>query len=352
MIEMNNEQSISKRAWKLAGKRYQTLSGPLSLFAVIIVLCFIAAYFAPLILLLLVPFVIIPSFFALSASNSLFAEQQGAQGLSFFSMIRNYFSPFARGGYRVIIGFLFSLLMYLGCSFVMSLVLNNTLLLTDPAYIEFRNSLASIENIDTLYEVIDSFIATNKTFNDIVVMTAVGSTLAGSWYFMHHMSVNQLKYYNNMLTKTPLPIADLNLIHKQTIKKVRRPLFKDYYRSLWFFLILIPLCYFGGVMFGKFVLTDATADQCIIIGLFTIFMICLLLIPYYFNCLELIFLKYRDNYLETFISLSLKSIEEIRKTQTIDPEREKQVLEFIEKQKQYLQSKPEENKEENDKKDK
>lgn len=336
---MSKQFSIRKEALKLTAKKFANMSVPLSIFAVLFILSLIAAYFVPLTLIITVPFLVIPSFFGLTGCSAFLSKKEGKEGTTFVFMFRSYFSGLFRGGYKVIIGLIFTIIIYIGISLLLSIILSNTVLVNDPGFIELRNAIQTITDVATLNKIVGEYLSNNELFNNVVLIISAGGLFVGVWYFIHHVCTNNIKYYNNLISATPLPIPDLNIIHKFTVRKVRGSFYKDYYGSLWLFLLLLPIGMVGGTLLGKLVIPNTSPIQCAIIGLFGIFVLTLFFIPYYLNVAEIIYLKYSRNYIETFVNLSLQSIEQLKKTQQIDPEKEKAVMEFLEKQKESIKDK-------------
>lgn len=330
---MKQEKSIKKLAFSDLKSKYTNLLLPLSIFAVIFILSLMLAFVSPITLILTVPFLIIPGFFSLTAITVSPANTTKTGSL-YFLLYRNYFSPFFKSGYRVIIGFLKALLVYAIISSIASTVFEYTILIHDPAYTDLINQMENLESIDSIIPTILNLVETNGSFKLFMFLTTTIAFFGGFYMFVHHLSINSMKMYLNLSSPTPMPSSDLNLINKMTMKKIRKGFYKEYVKALWFFPIILLIGYAGGVVLGYFLIPNLDALQCSLLGVFFDFILVLFLLPYFFNVLRFIFERYRTNYIDTFIDLSMKSIEELKKTTTISEEKEKQIKEFLDKTKE------------------
>lgn len=328
------QNSILKSGFKEAGKRFVIVSLPLSFFALLSIVSFILGFMAPITFLITVPFIVIPSFFSVAAINTIAPNKNTNEGLGFFIMFRAYFTQLFRGGYKVILGFLKSLGVFIVSSAILSAILTSTVLSKDPSYIEFMNQINTMTDANQIAESLTNFINTNVTFNNLMIVINGVSTLLASYMFMHHFAVNSFKYNYNFLSKLPLPMPDLNLIHKNFLRKYRRSFYKDYYKANWPLTIILLLGYAAGFLISYFFINNIDMVQMAVIGLFGSFIFLLLFTPYFLNASLITFSKYREKYVETLIDLTKQSIEEMKKTQTITEEKEKEVLKIIESQRE------------------
>lgn len=329
-----DKTSIVKAGFKEAKSRFVILSLPLSFFALITVGLLALSFYAPLTLILTIPFIIIPCFFSISAINSIAPNKNTREGIGFFIMFRAYFTQLFRGGYRVIIGLLKTLLVFIVSSAVLSAILSATVLSKDAGYIAFMEQVKSITDTNELTNALNNFINTNKTFNFILMITNSVSFFFATYMFLHHFAVNSIKYNYNFVSKMPLPMQDLNLIFKLVLKNNRRDFYKQYYKSFWFLGLIYMLGFAGGVVISYFFIPGVDMVQMCIIGLFLAFVFLLLFIPYFLNTSQLIFNNYRSSFVDTLIDLSKQSLEQMKKMQAISDDKEKEVLQIIEAQKE------------------
>lgn len=328
-----SKNSIVRMAFAESKKRYLIDSLPLMFFALIAIAFLMLGFFFPPTLFISIPFFIIPAFFGISAVNSIAYNINTREGLGFFIMFKAYFSQTFRGGYKVLFGFLKGLIVFVACSSILSIILTNTLLLNDPEYIQLINSMQSTDDIDALLDAFNVFTQTNTTFLKIVYIDSIVSFLFGSYAFLHHFSANAIKYNYNFCASMPLPMHDLNLIHKLVVKENKKQYWKDYFSCFWFLGIIYIIGYAAGTLVSYFFIPGIDMLQAIVLGLFCSLILLILFIPYYLCASQLLFNKYRSKYVDTLIEMSKKSLEELKKTNKITEEKEKEVMQIIESQK-------------------
>lgn len=249
-------------------------------------------------------------------------------------MFRAYFSEFFKGGYRVVISFLKALLAFIVASLVLSIILANTILYKDAGFIAFQQSIEPITDANQLLEMTNNFIATNKAFNLVLFIVNSCGFLVGFYVFMHEFAVNSIKYNYNFVARMPLPTQDLNVITKTVLKQNRSKFYKIYYKMFWFLGLLLIGGYAAGTLLSYFFIPSLDVSQVSIVGMFGSFILLLFFIPYFLCASEVLFADYRSKFVEVLIDLSKQSLEELKKTKTISEEKEKEVLKFIESQKE------------------
>lgn len=329
----NSKNSITKTAFKMARERLVILSLPLAFFAILTFGVLMLSFFFPILLFVGVPFIVIPSFFAVAAINTISSNENVHEGIGFFIMFRAYFSQIFRGGYKVIFGFLKALLTYVVSSSILIAIFSATILNKDPEYIAFIEQINAITDPNQISQLLLNFVDTNQTFNTILFISdTVGSFLA-FYIFMHHFSINSFKYNYNFTSKMPLPMQDLNLIFKDVLKRTRKDFYKEYYKSTWFLGLILIIGFAVGVLIPYFFINNIDVVQINTIGLGLSFTLLLFFVPYFVNVSNLIFAKYRPMYFETLIDLSKKSLEELKKNNAISEDKEKEILSVIESQK-------------------
>ena len=338
------KNSLVKQGFKEAKNRFVIVSLPLSFFALLTILAFIVGFIAPITFILTIPFIIIPSFFAVSAINTIAPNQNTHEGVGFFVMFRAYFTQLFRGGYKVIIGLLKALAVFIVSSAILSAILSTTVLNKDPSYIEFMNQINAMTDANEIAAALANFLDTNKTFNNLLVIINGCSTFLALYMFMHHFAINSIKYNYNFVAKLPLPMQDLNLIHKTVIKQNRASFYKDYHKATWFLGLILILGYAAGFLIPYFFINNIDMVQISVIGLFGSFIFLLFFAPYFLSISQIIFTKYRESYVETLIDLTKKSLEELAKTKSITSEKEQEILKIMESQREDNKDNNNENK--------
>lgn len=327
-----NKTSIVKEGFKEAHKRFVIVSLPLSFFALLTILMLILGYFVPLSLILTLPFVIIPSFFAVAAINTFATNKNTHEGIGFFVMFRSYFSQIFRGGYKVILGLLKAFLVFLVSSVLFSVIFATTILAKDPGFIAFTEEIKNITDATALSTAIDDFINNNNIISEISILVNCLSTFFALYMFMHHFGVNSVKYNYNFVAKMPLPMQDLNIISKKVHKENRKGFYKDYYKAFWFLGVILTVGYFSASLLAYFLIKNANMVQISFIGLFGAFILLLFFVPYFLNASIIIISSYRKKYFHTLIELSKKSLQEMKRAKEITDDKEKEVIQLLESQ--------------------
>lgn len=327
------KNSLEKAAFLEARKKFTIVSLPLSFFALFTIGVLVLGFYFPFSLILTIPFIVIPAFFAVSAINIVAPNKNTHEGLGFFVMFRAYFTHIFRGGYKVVIGFLKSLLTFILSAVILSAILSSTILYKDPQYIELMNKINTMADTNAITEALNNFMNTNVTFNNLMIIIYIVSIFLALFMFIHHFAVNSIKYNYNFLSSLPLPMQDLNLIFTTVLRQNRRKFYKMYYKAFWFLGIALAMGYAGGALIAYFFINNIDMVQMSVIGIFGAFIVLLFFIPYFLNASQFIFMEFRPQYVDTLIDLSKKSLEEIKKVQGISEEKEKEVLSILESQK-------------------
>mgnify|MGYP003317014025 CR=1 FL=1 len=318
---------------KIASERTRkTFPRKMTLLAILMMVCIASlalALFLPETLILTVPFLVAPSVFAFMAVNTVLDMPIPNDEIGFFMMFKLYFSRFFFGCFKMLKAFLIALLWVFVITFVASMVfflLNQDLLNAMSALIE---SVPQEEMATELIKLMES----NNNYNLFMILSNAASLFVGFFVFTHHAMIEGFKYYFNFLAKAPILAQDLNTISRPTFKKIRKPFYKDYYKCVWFIPILMLVGYVGGVALAFFFL-DVDVIQLSVIGLFGSLLTTMFAIPYYFDCTLQIFKKYHNEYINNFVKLSMDTLKEMKKNEEISKEKEKEIIDFLEEQKQ------------------
>lgn len=335
-MEKMKKEKEAKSIRKLATEKWRENCGRISIslaiFSLFVILSLGLAFLSPFTLIITLPFVIIPSFFALSGVFVIPEKENERESLSFFILYRNFYTPLFRGGYRVLIGLLKALLVFAVSLTVFTAIVYGVVLAKDQTFIDLINSIGTdISNQDLINQLVE-YIESNELVSTLTNVSIIVSLNLSLLTFVHHLGVHSIKIYHNFLTNAPLPFSDLNYIYNITYSKIKHSIRKDYFKAFWFVQLALFIGAFGGSVLGWFLLNNVSPEQIFIFGTFIAFIFILFFIPYYLFASRLIYQKYATNFIETFIKESFKSIEEIKKTTKIDPEKEKEIKDFLENQ--------------------
>ena len=132
------DETVFKIVLKEVKANKHGFSPQLFWFVFLTLLSLCLAYLLPYSLIVTIPLVILPSYFALTAMNVI-KGTKNSEGVKFWRMYRAYFSQLFFGGYRVWIGLLKSFGAYFVSTFVGFLIFDLTVLNGNSEYQEILN---------------------------------------------------------------------------------------------------------------------------------------------------------------------------------------------------------------------
>ena len=332
-MKKTSKVSISKIA---ANRTRKTFPRKMTLLAILVVVCIASlalALFLPETLILTVPLLIAPAVFAFMAVNTVLETPIPNDEMGFFMMFKLYFNRFFFGCYKLLKAIVIAFLWV----FVVTFISSTIFFLANPDLLDSMTAVMQTASEQNMAEELLKVMEANQNYNLFITLSTAGATFVGFLVFLHHALIEGFKYYFNFLAKAPILATDLNTISKSTFKKIKRPFYKDYYKCVWFIPILMLIGYAGGVAIGIFLL-DVDINQLSVIGMFGSLILTMFTIPYYFDCTYEIFKKYHQEYINTFIKLSMDTIKEMKKNEEISKEKEKEILNFLEEQKKDKKS--------------
>lgn len=291
-----------------------------SFFGLILIICFFLAYLFPATLFLTIPFIILPFLLAFIADNSTIHPRSGRiSGIFIFFPL--YYTPPMFGGFRVLMGFLKSLVTYIVISTVLVAILYLTIGQYDASFVEILNNIKNSLNSEDLLKIIGD-LQGNQTFILISNISEISALFGASLIFIHHIFTNSLKFYFNLIQPKPMPMKVLNYVHRFTVKRNRKMFYKDIFSSFWFVYLTFIIGYASGAALATLVIhLDSVSASLfsLFIGVFFI----LYLLPYVYNVLILMADKYNPKYLESIIEISKKEFEELKKQNFKRPNQDK-----------------------------
>ena len=324
---------------------------PMHLFFFIMftLLSLMLAYVAPYTLLLTVPFVLAPSYFAYT-SVCIAKETKQAEEISFFRMFKVYFSNLFFGGYRLLLGLLKFLGAYVGCEMVLIFIFDATIFSKIPGYSALAEKLVSSTDYTAVFEEYYSFITSNETMIKFTMLATLISLVFGSFFFIQHIGKHSVKIRRNLFRKPPLPSAQVTYVYKRVRREHRGQMIKDYFKLAWFYQLLIVLAGAGGVCLSFFALKNVDAFQGAIISLALMFIVSIPLINYISKMQDLMFISLSRDFEEANVRLTLQLFERYKERIDISDEDLSKIKELLEQTKQELKN--EENSKENNEEDK
>lgn len=316
-------------------------------FALLTIACLCLAYVAPDTLILTVPFVIIPSYFSFGAINTMpdgkFHENGG-----FFGMFRQYFSNIFFGGYRVIIGFLKSLLVYVFSESIVLVIFEYTLLNKDAEYKAFLENAKETTDIDAILKESNNLLNNEAFMKAIFFASCIAFALA-LLTFVHHISRESIKMKRNFFNKQMMSMRQFTLVDKKVKKTLRKSFNYDYFRGFWFIFLIELIAAAGGIAIGYFALRDLDIGKTIVITIFLVFLSILPLFNYISKAHDVMYLAYAGDYEETFVKMTLEFLNQYKDKLGMKEEDAKKIEDMLNEQKKMLDEKKDKDKKEDKK---
>lgn len=286
MSEEKKENSVNVTIFGKYKKYFFEKTGLISFLTLVIVLCLALAFFFPFTLILTVPFIVIPLFLGFIIINFYLPSNPGKPHFIFRGFIAYYSPPFF-GIFRVILGLIKSIGIYLLSSTILILILFYTVGMKDPNFASIIDRIVQNQNNVDLLQ-LSRELQANSSFlliENVSVMVSVG---LAAYMFVHHILVNSFKVHFNFVEANIKPARAVNLIHKGAIGYFRKDFYRDYYFSIWYMILLFVGGYVGGVFLGYLVL-HFDGMQSSIIGLFFAVILSIYFLPIIFDTFSIMF---------------------------------------------------------------
>ena len=242
-------ESYLKESTQLTIKNFGYKSSLMAIYGFFVVLILVGAFFAPITLILSIPFLFMPLTLGLVASNSSINIGLKNPIIAFFIFFARYYRDLLFGCFRSIFGFLKALVVYLAYSTIISLIMTIFLMNSCPAFIDLLSQIES-GAIKTFEELATQLQAIPE-YNFGLYLNFVISFGFAVYAFIHHILTNSVKYSFLFSSKRLYNYRDVNLIHRYAFKKYRKNFYFNYYSIAIFLVLLFVGGYVGGLIFVK-----------------------------------------------------------------------------------------------------
>ena len=297
-------------------------------FALFCIISFALAYIFPFSLIVTVPILIIPSYFAFTSLNAI-KGARFSEDASFFKLYRSYFSQFFFGGYRLLVGFLKSILTYTVVNTISFSIYEFAYLSKNAEYRAIIDKLQVSGDITAAYNEINSFLNNNESLQKAMLLISTIAVFVAILIFIQHIAKHSIKMRRNLFSKQPFPIRQFIFVDRAVRKENRKFLFSTYIRTCWFIQLLIVLAGSGGIVFSYFFLKQFSIGQAIAISLFFMFVVCLPFMNYISKVQDMIYIYLMDIYEDTFGRLTLEFINKYKDKIGIADEDAKKIEELL-----------------------
>ncbi len=319
--------SITKQAFKIYHANLSSYLSISSIFGTIALLCFVLAYFFPISLILSVPIIFSPSIFALQASlMSLNSKEEGSPIKIYFKYFGLYFTSLFRGGYRSLIGLIKALA---ALSIITTLVAIPISIVAYQTIPELKDII--VNNATLTPEQLDAIILNNNLLKYGSMFAVGGGLLAGSYFYIHHLFAHSLIYASMLHTNEPLVMRAYSYIFRIVFSYFRRTFYKEYYKAVWWLIIIYIIGYclgFSGLLLLK---KDFIYYSPQIIGLAGGFILILFFLPYVFNVVELILINHIDEYNRANMNATMTLVNQLKAKGGLSPNEEEEITKTLNK---------------------
>ena len=306
---MNEEKQISidKQIRQNYRKNFVSKSSLVAVLTLFIIACLALAYFVPITLLITIPLIIIPLLTGFIAENITANTKPSSIGRMMMGF-RLYYSRQFFGIYRILESIIKTIIVYLICSSVLSIILHFAIGMNDPTYASLVNEIIRDRNIEDLNRNLQELLG-NPTFVLIENITEIASIGLGSYMMVHHVLTHSIKVFYNLLGRNVFLAPGVNFIHRRAFSRFRRFFYKDYYSSFWYMILIYIVFYVGGALLGLLLL-NRTGNESAIIGLFAATIGSVFFLPIVFDTIQVIFSIYSVYYIQAIMhnASTLKSI--------------------------------------------
>lgn len=323
--------SLFKEAVLSAKTRKRGLSSSLCLFTLFTMLSLCLAYVSVLSLIITVPFVIAPSYFAYYAAGSMDLNGQ-SETLSFFILFKAYFNRLFSGSFRIIIGFIKALCISFLATCILFVIFEVTIFKGIPEYAGLISSLNSgTETLSSALEKFDNIVSANALFGNLMFACAAFGQALASLEFIHHVAYSTPKLDFDLVRQAPVPMRSFHLIDKMVKKENRKTFLKEYFKATWFLDVLILLAFGGAGVLQFFVLKTLDLDQALVLGLAISFVLLLPLFNYLSEVFHILFARHRQAYEVDFTNFTLELLTKYQTKLGIDEKDASALREFLNK---------------------
>lgn len=344
----SKKNSLASAAFFLFKKDYRKTLAASFTFLMIEIMVIAVAFAFSYSLLISIPFVLIPCFFALQMSVSSYKGGAPLSSRVFFRFFGLYFNPAAPfyGVYRVCISLLKAIGVALLASFLVGGIYYYIAVSADSSFIDAINKFSSLLESGTNQEFMD-FMTTNEPilmYQRVVLLSSYGF---GLYEFIHSLSVNSFNPYVRMgLQGASSRLA--NSIFVGGLRQIRKSFYKDYYGALWLGILLLVGGYLTGVGVGFIWFSDF--ERLFVLGLAGSALFTFAYIPYLLNVIELLATRYEKGFVEYSINMAKQTLDRLKAEQNLSEKEIKDMEEQLQ-QAQDLQNEAKNSPNEEDKKD-
>lgn len=303
-------------------------------------ICGVLGYFAPISLIFTSILIFLPSLYAFQGINDM-ANAGGRFSFKlFFLCFASYYRLGMGSGYRSIISLLKALLTFMIISSVGTLIAYYILLNVDPSFKQIIDNLNMTINVDELLQTMNTLLS-HAGFNLALLIIEILSYYFASLVYLHNISLHSSAVFAASLVVNVGHEKEAAILYHMGFKFYRRHYYKDYYKYTWPSLLLFS----GGVSLGAYLgtLFISNVSQ---IAIFSVLVGCFFLLfylPYHFDVIKQLFMKYADRYQEATLIIAQRDLKKLKEQKFFEEDMLKDIDAKIAEIDQRLKAKHQEN---------
>lgn len=331
--QANNQvsKSVFKEAVLSTKMHKRGLSTPLCLFVLFTLLSLCLAYVSITSLIITVPLVIAPSYFAYYSTGTIDFKNKN-ETLSFFLLYKAYFSRLFNGSFRLIIGILKAFLVFVVVNSILFLILEATVFDAIPEYATLIENLNNgVETFSSALDKLNGIASTNEKFINSFFISNVASLAFATLEFIHHVAYSTIKLDFNLLRQAPVPMRGFHEVDKMVKKENRNTFFKEYFKATWFIDLLIFLAFCGAGVLEFYVLEGKITDYAFVLALAISVVLLLPFFNYLCEVFHILFARHKKAYEIDFTNLTLELLSKYQTKLGLDDKEANALKEFLNK---------------------
>ena len=323
---------IGKETWKEYRKDISSKLALTAIYVFMLACSLLLNILSGLTMFITIPFIVLPFTFAYVATLGGMEYAKAAPIISFFMFYPVYYQRLFFGGFKAIIGFLKGVLISIIFSTILTIILYYTYLRIQPGFAEILSEIDAAKDVAAMQSAMEKFYNFEPANLTLKISTMTGSVF-GAYTFIRHCLLNSEKFYLNLITKQPIPMKAASRIYAIAARARKKEFFKEYYGAVWYVGLWFFLTLAGGAV-GAMFLFNIDATRSLFIGLFVSLILLFPFIPYYFGVMNNIFLASHDDYSKASITLSERTLEDLKRTNQLNAEQQKLLEEELQRGKE------------------
>ncbi len=312
----------------------------LMMLLLIALICGALGYFAPISLVFTSILLFLPSLYAFQGINDISNAGGRFSFKLFFLCFASYYRLHLGSGYRSIISLLKALLTFMAISVAGTIIAYYVLLYIDPTFNQIINNLNMTIDASELLKAMNSLLE-HHGFNLALLIIEILAYYFSSLMYIHAISINSSAIFAASLVVNAGHEKEAAMLYHLAFKLYRKDYYKDYYKYCWLGLLLFTCGTTLGAYLGTLFIYNISQ-----IAIFSVFVGCFFLLfylPYHFDMIKQLFIKYADKYQEATLLIAQRDLKKLKEQKFFEEDMLKDIDARIAEIDQRLQAKHHEN---------